>query len=316
MKPSKRRITKYRSVFMSDFHMGAKSFDDRAALSFLKAIECEYLFLVGDIIDGWKLKKRWYWTEGCNALLDHLFHMAAQGTQIYYLPGNHDDEIRSVMPLVKNRYASTFGFEIRDRMIHTLADGRRFVIMHGDQFDRKILQGALARWSDQLYDRLRDFVTGFRGPTIVISGERKPFSLAKYLAQQGKWALHIMNNFEAVAYRYALSQKAHGLICGHTHIPVIRNIRGILYANCGSWVGGPHAALVETPKGVLHLIDWPASPYPPIPDLPLSTADAVAPPLRYRAQTEKAVREIKKLWPAQKTVKKMAPSSASMRAPV
>lgn len=302
VKPNKRRVTHYRSVFISDLHMGARRFDDRALVSFLKAVECQYLFLVGDIIDGWKLKKRWHWTDGCQEVFDHIFAKAEAGTKIIYLPGNHDDEVRHIMPLLRARFSTLLGFHIRDRMVHTLADGRKFVVLHGDQFDRKILRGALSRLSDRLYEQIQDFIAGYRGPTILLGGKRKPFSLAKYLAMQGKAALHALNNFESAVYSYTLEQKADGLICGHTHIPAMRNLRGILYANCGSWVGGgAHTALVETNKGVLHLIDWPAS-EGFTPELPnIAEAVAVNAAQKFKAhhhKTEKLVKEIKKLWPS------------------
>lgn len=249
----------YRSVFLSDFHIGAKSFDAAALVHFLQNIECETLYLVGDIIDGWKLNKRWYWTEECSRVLDELVAKASKGTRIIYLPGNHDEDVRKIMPYRRKRFARRMGIEIRDKVLHTTADGKRFLVLHGDQFDRKIIRGRLSIWSDRFYDRLMEWIGNYSSPQIVVKGKIKRFSLAKSLSKHGQWALHLLNNFEAAVYRMAARRGVDGLICGHTHIPVIKPINDILYANAGSWLRSGHTALVEHSCGDLQLIDWPAS---------------------------------------------------------
>ena len=255
---SKRKY--YRSVFLSDFHMGAKTFDAAALVNFLNKIECKYLFLAGDIIDGWKLNKRWFWTRDCTRVIDALVTKRNQGTKIIYLTGNHDDEVRNFTTLSRNEIARRIGIKIKERVIHTMADGRKFVVLHGDQFDRKVLRGPLSKWGDGLYDWFTHTLgLDQKRPQVLIKGKFKPFSLAKSLSKHGQWALYLLNNFENAVYKLTQKYSADGLICGHTHIPVIKNIKGIVYANCGSWLDSGHTALVETDEGDLHLIDWPNS---------------------------------------------------------
>jgi UDP-2,3-diacylglucosamine pyrophosphatase LpxH len=292
----------YRSVFLSDFHIGAKSFDAAALVDFLQSVHCDYLYLVGDIIDGWKLNKRWHWTEHCSRVLDELVAKAAHGTKIIYIPGNHDDEVRHLSPLRRRRFEKELHLTLTDKIVHTLADGRKFLVLHGDQFDRKILRGPVSRWSDRLYDRLMDIFSSHGPAQIKIEGKIKPFSLAKALARHGKWALHLLNNFENAIHREATNRHVAGVICGHTHIPVIKNIRGITYANCGSWLRAGHTALTENAQGVLELVDWPNSLEQPFLFDPLYQHEPVAWKLtpdssRYRATTLTIIEKIRRIWP-------------------
>ena len=133
------------------------------------------------------------------------------------------------------------------------------LVLHGDQFDRAILKGPLSEWGDRLYDMLMDWFGGHTPPQVKIDGKIKRFSLAKSLSKHGQWALHLLNNFENAVYKLVKKRDCDGLICGHTHIPVIKPIKDILYANCGSWLKSGHTALIETQYGDLQLIDWPAS---------------------------------------------------------
>ncbi|MCD8520310.1 MAG: UDP-2,3-diacylglucosamine diphosphatase [Alphaproteobacteria bacterium] len=288
----RRRRKHVRSLFLSDFHIGAKSFDSRALLNFLLQYECDYLYLVGDIIDGWKLKKRWHWDEYYTAILDELAAKALRGTIITYLPGNHDERVRHVTAQNKKRFAGLLGIRIREQVIHRMADGRRFLILHGDQFDSRIIKGPLSRWSDYAYDMLQDLLPPRRAERIMIKGKNKKFSLAKALQKQGQSALSLINNLESAVYRTVSLRKLDGLICGHTHIPVIKSIQGVTYANCGAWLREGHTALAEDRQGNIFLIDWPASTdYQPflIPPPPSTR--------RHAATTRFIMREIRGLWP-------------------
>ena len=302
----------YRSIFLSDLHMGAKSFDAAALLSFLNKVECKYLFLAGDIIDGWKLNKRWYWTKDCSLVIDALIKKREQGTKIIYLPGNHDDEIRNFMPLARNEMARRLGIKIRDKALHTLKDGRKFLILHGDQFDRKVLRGPLSKWGDGFYDWVLDRLgLHNKRPQVLVKGKLKPFSLAKSLNKHGQWALYLLNNFESAAYKMTQKYGAQGLICGHTHIPTIKTIKDITFANAGSWVNHSHTALVETDDGDLRIIDWPGSYEAPLlydptkQDSP-SLVTFVNPQPEYKIQTNMIVKLLKQTWP----VKEEKPSTA------
>ncbi len=300
----------YRSVFLSDFHMGAKSFDARALVDFLRSFHTDKLYLVGDIVDGWKLNKRWYWTEDCNCVLDEIAKKIDAGTRVIYLPGNHDEEVRKLLPIMRYRFASKIGIEIKDKTVHRMLDGRKFLVLHGDQFDRKILKGPLSRWGDYVYDFFMDLLGTYRsGPRILISGKLKPFSLAKAMSKHSQKALHLLNNFEAAVHKAVKQRGLDGLICGHTHIPVIKAVQDITYANSGSWLRSGHTALIETHDGALELIDCPSSYSPPLlSDTLFSPACTLVPcAKRYRPATEKILYAIKRIWPEKTASKTRAP---------
>ncbi len=296
-------IQRYRSIFISDFHMGAKSFDAPALLDFLKSTESEYLYLVGDIIDGWKLKKRWYWTEECNCIFDELARKVDEGTKLIYVPGNHDETVRIVSPLRKMRFTRRLNIKIRNRVIHKTTDKKRILVIHGDQFDHKIIRGKLSRFADGFYDFFIDLFNVHENPEIDIKGKIKKFSLAKALSKPGKWALYLLNNFETVVYRAAKFHAADGIICGHTHIPTLKNIKDVLYGNCGSWLRGGHTALVEQNDGTIELLDWPnhyeefVQPFLFSPEtLPVSCR-LVSDSSAYRPVTNLILSAIRKTWP-------------------
>lgn len=283
--------------------MGAKSFDGAALAQFLKSHESDYLYLVGDIIDGWKLNKRWYWTYECTQIIDLILQKAQRGTIITYLPGNHDDEIRRILPLFKARFYRESGIHIRNKIIHITSRGTRFLVLHGDQFDRSILRGRLSRWSDSLYDLVLDLLGSHGTTRVTKTGKIKPFSLAKSLRKQGQKALKILNNFEAAVYNRIQKDRLDGLICGHTHIPVIKLIRNVTYANCGGWLRTGHTALVETHEGNLRLIDWPSSIEHP------DFFQAALLPERPASKMALAiVKNIKTLWPESRMNKKNKPT--------
>lgn len=297
-------MKRYRSVFLSDFHMGSKRFDAPALLDFLQSFECEYLFLSGDIIDGWKLAKRWYWNEDCNRILDELLRKGANGTKIIYLPGNHDNEMRQMQHYPFRQMARKFNFKIRDRVIHTMADGRQFLIMHGDQFDSKILGENISRWFDHLYNLIN------RQPPRKLTINQKKFSLAKTLKKHSKIALMLLNNFEHAVYKLAQARDVDGLICGHTHVPAQKNLKGISYYNSGSWVGHQHTAIVENQAGELGLIDCPSSDDSPTlfdhftfdtHALGTNMLKILPTANSYRPATEKIVAAIQALWPEEDT---------------
>jgi UDP-2,3-diacylglucosamine pyrophosphatase LpxH len=278
----------FRSIFLSDFHIGAKNFDASALLDFLKSTESDYLYLVGDIIDGWKLHKRWYWNETINQVFDELFRKAHEGTKIIYITGNHDESVRKFNLIKRLRYARRIGIQIKNRIVHRALDGREFLILHGDQFDRALLRGPLSRLSDRIYDAVSEAIQKRKPLKIKIDGELKRFSMAKFLAYHGQMALNILNNFETALAHEARRSDVDGIICGHTHIPALKKIRGITYANCGSWLTGKPTAVVEKENGQIDLMDW----------KPLSNIVMPAVPSPYRPMTKQLVQSIRKAWPS------------------
>lgn len=292
----------YRSIFLSDFHIGAKTFNAPALLDFLRKTESQTLYLVGDVIDGWKLHKRWYWTETVNEIFDELFRKAHESTKIVYITGNHDEAVRDISLIKRLRYARRLNIQIRNRVIHKCADGRDFLIMHGDQFDRALLRGTVSRIGDRFYDFITDRLQKRRPVNISVEGEIKRFSLSKFLSYHGLVALNILNNYERALAREARRSDVEGIICGHTHIPDYKTIGQITYANCGSWLKNSKSAIVETVNGRLKLLDWPyENDHADQPFLPFYCGDIVkiAPDsARYRPMTQKLVASIRRTWPS------------------
>ncbi len=250
----------HRSVFISDFHMGYKGFDARAALEFLQTHDCDILYLVGDIIDGWKLRKRWFWTAECSAIFDELAQKRKNGTKIIYIPGNHDDAVRRISPLRRYRFATTLGIGITNIAIHKTADDRKFIVMHGDQFDNILVRGKLSEWGDRLYLFFTEW-TGFSPlpKRIHVEGKTVKFSLAKALMRQSKrTALALMNNLEKTIFRMIRARHVDGLICGHTHIAGATTQGDKTYINTGSWTGQTNTALVESHAGELSILCYPS----------------------------------------------------------
>lgn len=253
-------MTKIRTLFLSDLHIGHKGFDVGAVVDLLKATEVSIIYLVGDFVDGWKLKKRWHWEHSYTALIDQLVQKRKQGTKIFYITGNHDEEIRYLTPLRRIAMAERLRIKVGNQYIHKTVDKRRLVIMHGDQFDNFLLRGRVSRWGDAVYEALGDLF-GFygRAPKIRTGGRIKPFSLAKALVKRsGKTALKLLNNFERTSARLVKRRKLDGIICGHTHIPKLKTLSdGRVFGNCGMWTGQTNTAIIEREDGALDLLRLP-----------------------------------------------------------
>lgn len=290
--------TSFRSIFLSDFHIGAKTFNAAALLDFLRSNECETLYLVGDIIDGWKMHKRWYWTEEVSQIFDELFRKAYAGTKIIYITGNHDEAVREISMLKRLKYAAKLNIQIRNRIIHRTAKGLDFLVIHGDQFDRAILRGALSRWSDRLYDFCVEKFQRGKKLNIEIEGKVKRFSLSKFLSYHGQVALNILNNFENAVAREARRSDVEGIICGHTHIADLKKIGNITYANCGAWLKGECTAIVETVGGCIELLSWPQS------ALPIESAESA----QFRPMTYRLMASIRRTWPSPHDATGLAPA--------
>ncbi len=300
----------FRTIFLSDFHIGAKNFNAPALLDFLRKTESQTLYLVGDIIDGWKLHKRWYWNETINEIFDELFRKAHEGTKIIYITGNHDEAVRDISMIKRLRYARRMNIQIRNRVIHKCADGRDFLVMHGDQFDRALLRGAVSRWSDKLYDFIADKMQNRRPINIAVEGTIKRFSLSKFLSYHGQVALNILNNYERALCREAKRSDVEGIVCGHTHIPAYKIIGAVTYANCGSWLKNSKTAIVETMSGRMKLIDWPHEQTEQA-MLPFYNSDIVKivpDSARFRPMTQRLVASIRRTWPS--------PHDASVKAKI
>jgi UDP-2,3-diacylglucosamine pyrophosphatase LpxH len=243
--PDKSRRHRLRSVFISDVHLGSRDCRARELLEFLGSVEADYLFLVGDIVDFWSLRRSFHWPQEHNDVLRMILAKAKEGTQVIYIPGNHDENIREFC-------GSQFGnLRIRRKYVHSTADGREFLVMHGDEFDTAVKCSRwLARFGAAAYEltmRINRGVNFFRRALGL-----PHWSLATYVKLRLGNAVRYVQAFEAAAAQAARQRKLHGIVCGHIHRAGVREIDGVLYCNDGDWVESC-TALVESPGGELSL---------------------------------------------------------------
>ena len=239
---------KLRTIWISDIHLGTRGCNAELLLDFLRAHECETLYLVGDIVDGWRLRKGWYWPEAHNEVVRRVLKMAHRGTRVVLIAGNHDEMLR---PYAGMNFG---GVEIALDAIHHTADGRRLLITHGDAFDVIVLYHKwLAFLGDQAYTLLLQ-------ANIVLNRLRRrlqlPYwSLSSYLKKRVKNAVAYVGEFEEAVAHAARDRKVDGVVCGHIHCVEIRQIGDITYMNDGDWVESC-TALAEDFDGQIAIIDW------------------------------------------------------------
>jgi UDP-2,3-diacylglucosamine pyrophosphatase LpxH len=240
---------RYRTIFISDLHLGTSGCKAEFLLDFLKVNESRYLYLVGDIIDGWQLKKGWYWKQSHNDVIQKILRKARKGTKVTYIAGNHDEAIRQFAGLA-------FGeIDIVNEAVHETADGRRLWVTHGDLFDGVIQH---AKWLATLGDSLYTMILRVNHHFNQLRNRfgLSYWSLSQYLKHKVKNAVSFITDFEEVVTAEASRRGYDGVVCGHIHKPQIRDINGILYCNDGDWVESL-SALVETHTGELKIVFWP-----------------------------------------------------------
>ena len=248
MSGSKQLIRHYRSIWISDIHLGTAGCKADSLLHFLRSCESEYLFLVGDIVDGWRLKKKWYWPQSHNDVVQKFLRKCRKGTKVFYIPGNHDAAARDYID------TSFGGIHIKQDYIHTTADGRKFWITHGDLFDG-VMQHApwLAYIGDSAYTALLVINRWFNK---VRQLRNLPYwSLSQYVKNKVKRATSFIAAYENLMAKEAKKRNCHGVICGHIHRAEITQIEDVLYINDGDWVESL-SALVEHETGELEIIYW------------------------------------------------------------
>ncbi len=246
------RFSRHRTIFISDTHLGTRGCKAEALADFLMHNDCETLFLVGDIVDGWQLKRRWYWTEAQNHVVSEILRKVDAGTRVIFVPGNHDEFARD--------YAGRLfgGIEVINEAIHETADGKRLWVLHGDRFDGVI---AYAKWLAHVGDwaygmalRLNDMLFAARKQLGL------PYwSLSAWLKHKVKNAVEYISRFEEIVAREAESRGVDGVVCGHIHHAEIRRIGGVLYHNDGDWVESC-SALVEDANGHMEILRWATPP--------------------------------------------------------
>ena len=242
--------THYRTVFISDVHLGTRGSRADFLVDFLSQIACDKLYLVGDIIDGWRLRKSWYWDAHHDAVLQLILEMVRNGTEVTYIPGNHDETFRKWLPM----RLEIAGIRLCQDAIHETADGRRLLVMHGDEFDSVVRYARfLALLGDRAYSASLVINRGFN---LVRRRLGLPYrSLSAWLKRQGKGAVMAIDRFEQALAAEARRRGVDGVVCGHIHHAEMRDIGDVLYINDGDWVESC-TALVEHDGGRLELIDW------------------------------------------------------------
>jgi UDP-2,3-diacylglucosamine pyrophosphatase LpxH len=240
---------RYRTIWISDIHLGTKGCNAALLIDFLDHTDSETLYLVGDIIDGWRLKKKFYWPAAHNDVVRRILKRARRGTRIVYIPGNHDEMFRQFTGM------NFGGVEIRRAAFHTTADGRRLMVLHGDEFDTVMLAH---RWLAFVGDALYHLLMGLNHwVNLVRRAFDLPYwSLSKVAKHKVKNAVEFISRYEEVVARAASERGVDGVVCGHIHTAEMRDFDGIAYYNDGDWVEGC-TALVEHFDGRMELLNWP-----------------------------------------------------------
>lgn len=241
-------LYRHRSLFLSDIHLGTRGCQADLLLDFLKLHDADVIYLVGDIVDGWRLQKNWYWPQSHNDVVQKLLRKARKGTRIVYVPGNHDEFLR-------NYYGAHFGgVEVVEKTIHETADGRQMLVIHGDQFDMVVRH---AKWLAHLGDWAYSMALGVN--TVLNLARRKLgfgyWSLSAWAKLKVKNAVNFIGTYEQTLSQEAIKHKVDGVICGHIHHAEIHQKFGIDYMNTGDWVESC-TALIEHENGQFELIRW------------------------------------------------------------
>ena len=244
---------RYRAIFISDIHLGTAGCQAEALLDFMREHPSEYLYLVGDIVDGWQLRRRWFWPQSHNDVVQKLLRRARKGCKVVFIPGNHDEFARG---FVGHQFG---GIDVCADAVHTTADGRSLWITHGDYFDGVI---QCAKWLAYVGDNLYEFTLKLnRYLNSLRARMGLPYwSLSAYLKHKVKSALNYVTDFEVAVASEARARGHDGVVCGHIHRAEMREINGTLYCNDGDWVES-RTALVEHLDGRLELLYWSGSPH-------------------------------------------------------
>jgi UDP-2,3-diacylglucosamine pyrophosphatase LpxH len=242
------RMRQYRTIWISDVHLGTRGCKADFLIDFLRYNDAETIYLVGDIIDGWRLKRSWYWPQAHNDVVQKVLRKVRKGAQVIYVPGNHDEWLRDYTLMQFG------GVDVAEEVIHVTADGRRLLVIHGDVFDAVVKH---ARWLALLGDGA--YTAAIWLNRYFNKARRRLgyqyWSLSAYLKHRVKNAMQYIGSFADAVVDEALRRGLDGVVCGHIHYAEMREIKGVLYCNDGDWVESC-TALVEHFDGRLELINW------------------------------------------------------------
>lgn len=238
----------FRTVWISDTHLGGRNVKSDKLLNFLQNTDSDYLYLVGDIFDLWKLGSKWHWPAVNDRIVNLVLRKVQDGTKVFYIPGNHD---ASLSKFCNN---SLGGVEISDELIHETARGDRYLVLHGDRFDCVVQKSKwLASFGSFLYEYLLAFNRYYNGRRARKGKEY--FSVSAYLKHRCKKAVNYIGDYENTLTREVETKQVDGIVCGHIHDASLKNMQGYIYANSGDWVESC-TALVENHNGTLGLVEW------------------------------------------------------------
>ena len=238
----------FRTLWLSDIHLGTRDCKADALLELLRHCHAETIYLVGDIIDGWQLRKGWYWPQAHNDVVQKLLRKARKGCRVIFIPGNHDEFARHYVGLHFG------GIEVLSDVVHVTVDGTRLWIVHGDWFDGVVMH---AKWLAHLGDQLYIFTLKLNRWLNHVR-HRLGFSywsLSQYLKGKVKNAVSYISSFEQLLAEEAARRQCEGVVCGHIHRAELRHIGCTLYANCGDWVESL-IAVAEQHDGAMQLLMW------------------------------------------------------------
>jgi UDP-2,3-diacylglucosamine pyrophosphatase LpxH len=256
---------KVRSIFLSDIHLGTRGCQADSLIAFLREYEAEHLFLLGDIVDFWAMNRGIHWTAAQNTVVQKVLRRARHGEQVMLIPGNHDEALREYV-------GASFGdIRVAAEHIHETADGRRLLLLHGDEFDQVTRHHRwLALLGDIGYDLLvrANAWLSWARRSLRISGY---WSLAGYAKRRVKRAVNFIFDFEDAVIHTVRERGLDGIVCGHIHSACLRETGGVLYINCGDWVDSC-TAIVEHGDGRLELVEWRDAGAAAVPVVPLRAA--------------------------------------------
>ncbi len=251
-----------RALFISDIHLGTRNAQASSLLQFLKTVDADVIYLVGDIVDFWRVKRGSHWPQSHNDVIQKVLRQVRKGVRVVLIPGNHDEALRAFCGM---RFG---GIEVLRDTVHVTAQGRRYVVMHGDEFDVIV---RTAKWLAVLGDRGYELALWANAPLNWIRQHLGLgyWSLSAYLKYRVKSAVSFIGAFEDAVAAEARRRDADGIICGHIHHAADRMIEGKHYLNCGDWVESC-TALVETLDGRMIVLRWPVCDPEAVPELQLS----------------------------------------------
>lgn len=244
-------VRRVRAAWVSDVHLGTRTSNAEALLQFLRDYECEKLYVVGDLIDIWQLRRGRYWPQTHNDVIQKILRKARKGVMVTYIPGNHDEFVST--------FAGSYGnISIQKHAIHVTTDGRRILVIHGHELDTVVQN---AKWLAYLGDAGYQFLLSLN-PAINFVRRRFGlgyWSLSAYAKKRVKDAVSFIGEFEKAIVRYAEKFRVDAVLCGHIHSAAVHQFTGVTYYNCGDWVESC-TALVERPDGAIELVRYPAFP--------------------------------------------------------